>query len=161
MQAISSAFIFDVDLRFNREINFQITIQLNNYFLTEVEKKLYRKLKKTEWYFINFFFRVSSPKSSCGSTQRSVWKLSLKSEQLWNPQKLFCVFPVRNVKLWRVLFILLFICFIYERYLVFCRDGVWKGREDNRRTFSLGLLNLVGSGHLHLLEQKTCWMMQG
>lgn len=38
MQAISSAFIFDVDLRFNREINFQITIQLNNYFLTEVEK---------------------------------------------------------------------------------------------------------------------------
>ena len=40
MQAISSAFIFYVDLRFNREINFQITIKSINYVLTEVEKEI-------------------------------------------------------------------------------------------------------------------------
>ena len=159
MQAIISAFIFYVDLRFNWDINFQITIQSIIYFLTEVEKeKIYRKLKKREWLFIYVFFRVSSPTSHKG--QSGNLALTLNSVK---PTKAVLWFSSQQCKIETRIIHLLFICFIYKSPVVFCRVGVWKGREINRTIFSQNLLNLVGSGHLQdiSLEQKTCWMMQG
>lgn len=89
MQAIGSAFIFYVYLRFNWDINFQITIQSINYFLTEVEKE--KNIQKVKEERMIVYLRLLQGLLS-HITQGSVWKPSLNSEQCETHKSCFVVF---------------------------------------------------------------------
>ena len=70
---------FNVDFWFNWDINFQITIQSINYFLTEVEKE--KNIQKVKEERMIVYLRLLQGLLSY-ITQGSVWKPSLNSEQL-------------------------------------------------------------------------------